>query len=291
MSSAETGDAAKSEPSDDVEAGSAPAEPEVPDRSRRWRQILNLLAQRGRLSVSDAAVELGVSEATVRRDFTELDRQQLAARTHGGVVATSVAYDLPARYRPAEGDGAKERIAEAAAQLVVPGSVVGFNGGTTTTATARRLANRPDLYELQPTPAVTVVTNALNIASELVLRPHIRTVSVGGVARPQSYELIGPLVPLVLAELWLDLLILGVDGISSAAGVSCQDEGEASINALMVQRSDRVVVVATGDKLGRRTFARICNATDVSVVVTDASAPAAEVEALRLDGLEVTIIE
>ncbi len=110
-------------------------------------------------------------------------------------------------------------------------------------------------------------------------------------ARPQSYELIGPLVPLVLAELWLDLLILGVDGISSAAGVSCQDEGEASINALMVQRSDRVVVVATGDKLGRRTFARICNATDVSVVVTDASAPAAEVEALRLDGLEVTIIE
>ena len=290
MSSAETGDATTPEPSAAGAAGSAQAEPEVPDRSRRWRQILNLLSQRGRLSVSDAAVELGVSEATVRRDFTELDRQQLAARTHGGVVATSVAYDLPARYRPAEGDGAKERIAEAAAQLVVPGSVVGFNGGTTTTATARRLANRPDLYELQPTPAVTVVTNALNIASELVLRPHIRTVSVGGVARPQSYELIGPLVPLVLAELWLDLLILGVDGISSAAGISCQDEGEASINALMVQRADRVVVVATGDKLGRRTFARICNATDVSGVVTDASAPPDEVEALRLDGLEVSIV-
>ena len=77
------------------------------DRSRRWQLLLNLLAERGRLSVADAADALGVSAATVRRDFAALADQQLATRTHGGVVATSIAYDLPARYRSAERVDAK----------------------------------------------------------------------------------------------------------------------------------------------------------------------------------------
>ena len=68
-----------------------------PDRSQRWRRLLDVLADRGRLSVTEGAALLGVSEATVRRDFTSLASQQLVTRTHGGVVATSVAYDLPAQ--------------------------------------------------------------------------------------------------------------------------------------------------------------------------------------------------
>jgi DeoR family transcriptional regulator of aga operon len=264
------------------------------DRSRRWRALLDLLAERGRLSVTEVAAQLGVSEATVRRDFTELARQQLVTRTHGGVVATSVAYDLPARYRAASGDSPKERIAAAAVDLVEVGTVVGFNGGTTTSAVARRLASRSDLAgglgRGQSRPTLTVVTNALNIATELVLRPHIRTVTLGGVARPQSYELTGPLATLVLAELWLDLLVLGVDGVSAAGGASCDHEGEAGVNAMMVQRADTVVVVATGDKLGRRTFARICDAARLAMVVTDPSAPPAEVEALRAAGVDVRIV-
>lgn len=262
------------------------------DRSRRWRALLDLLAERGRLSVTEVAAQLGVSEATVRRDFTELARQQLVTRTHGGVVATAVAYDLPARYRAASGDSPKERIASAAADLVDAGTVVGFNGGTTTSAVARRLATRSDLAggSGHARPALTVVTNALNIATELVLRPHIRTVTLGGVARPQSYELTGPLATLVLAELWFDVLVLGVDGVSAAGGASCHHEGEAGVNAMMVQRADKVVVVATGDKLGRRTFARICDADRLAVVVTDPSAPPAEVEALRAAGVDVRIV-
>ena len=109
-----------------------------------------MLGDSGRLSVTEARALLGVSEATVRRDFAALAAQQLVTRTHGGVVAAAVAYDLPARYRgrsdPDRGQAErKERIAAAAAALLEPGTVVGFNGGTTTTATARRLAARPDL--------------------------------------------------------------------------------------------------------------------------------------------------
>ncbi|MPZ62565.1 MAG: DeoR family transcriptional regulator [Propionibacteriales bacterium] len=267
------------------------SEPTTPDRSRRWRALLDLLAERGRLSVVEAAASLGVSEATVRRDFTALAAQQLVTRTHGGVVATAVAYDLPARYRPGGADAAKERIAAAAADLVEPGMVVGFNGGTTTSATARRMAGRTDLVETSSTtPTVTVVTNALNIATEMVLRPRIRTVSLGGVARPESYELTGPLASLVLNELWLDLLMLGVDGFSLDGGASCGHEGEAGTNALMVDRASKVVVVAGSEKLGRRAFARICDVTEVSVLVTDSGIDPAFVSGLREADVEVLTV-
>ena len=269
--------------------GADPASDGRGGRSWRLRTLLDLLAGTGRLSVTDAAGELGVSEATVRRDFTSLAKQQLVTRTHGGVVATSVAYDLPVRYRGGGDDDAKERIAATAADLVERGQVIGFNGGTTTSATARRVAARADLAASTSVPALTVVTNALNIATEMVLRPHIRTVSLGGVARPQSYELVGPLASSMLGELWLDHLVLGADGVTTDTGVSCFHEGEAGINALMVERSGEVTVVAAAEKLGRRTFARICDIGAVRTLVTDESADPAYVEALRGKGVRVIL--
>lgn len=260
-----------------------------PDRARRWRALLDLVSERTRLSVGEAAQELGVSEATVRRDFTTLAEQQLVTRTHGGVVATSVAYDLPARYRSAQDTDARGRIAASAADLVTTGMTVAFNGGKTTTVTARRLAARADLAEAREQPALTVVTNGLNIATEMVLRPYIRTVTLGGVARPESYELTGPLATMALNELWFDVLFLGVDGISADAGASCGHEGEAEVNAMMVRRAGMVVAVAGGEKIGRRTLARICDTGAISTLVTDSSADPDGVAAFRRAGLTVVL--
>ena len=264
--------------------------PKVADRGARWSTLLGMLAERGRISVGEAADALGVSEATVRRDFGDLAAQQLVTRTHGGVVASAVAYDLPVRYKQGGGDSAKDRVATFAANLVPEGTVVGFNGGTTTSATARKLAARADLAASSRRPSITVVTNALNIATEMVLRPFIRCVSLGGVARPESYELSGPLASMVLGELWLDTVVLGVDGVSAAGGATCEHEGEAGINSLMVQRADRVVVVATGDKVGRRAFARICSSEQIQVLVTDATAPPAALDEFRAAGVTVEIV-
>ncbi|MGK5740964.1 DeoR/GlpR family DNA-binding transcription regulator [Micromonospora sp. URMC 103] len=259
------------------------------DRARRLQALLELLAARGgRLSVGEAANALGVSEATVRRDFTALAAQQLVTRTHGGIVASSVAYDLPVRYRHRGDRSTKERIAATAAGLVEPGSVVGLNGGTTTSATARHLAARPDLAQATHRPALTVVTNALNIATEMVLRPSLRTVILGGVALPQSYELTGPLTTMVMQSLWLDVLVLGVDGFS-ADGTSCHDESEAGIDALMVSRGRRVVVVAGSEKLGRHSFAKICDASAVDTLVTDDAADETVVAELRSAGVTVLL--
>lgn len=245
---------------------------------------MTLLGERGRLSVTGAADELDVSLATIRRDFTALDEQQLVNRTHGGVVAAQVAYELPVRYRMTP-DDPRDRIGAALAQRIGPGDVVGLNGGTTTSAVARHIGALSDSFDRR----VTVVTNAVNIAAELVLRDQIVTISTGGVAKPHSYELTGPIAHRSLDDMWLGWMVLGVGGLS-LEGASCSNHDEAEVNAAMVQRATRVVVVAAAEKLGNRSFSRICALEAVDELITDQSAPMPAVEALRTAGVEVTLV-
>jgi DeoR family transcriptional regulator of aga operon len=256
-------------------------------RYRRWNELLELLAAAGQLQVEEAAKALGVSEATVRRDLDELARQQMLTRIRGGAVAQGVTYDLPLRYKSERHPSEKQRIAAVAAGLVRPGQITGLNGGTTTTEVARALATRSDLNSQVPSPAVTVVTNALNIATELAVRQHIKIVTTGGVARPQSYELTGPLATGVLEQVTLDVAILGVDGIDAAAGATAHHEGEASINRLMARQAAKVVIAADSSKVGRRAFARICTAGEIDVLVTDAGIAAEDAARLEDAGVDV----
>jgi DeoR family transcriptional regulator, aga operon transcriptional repressor len=258
-------------------------------RYERWNELLDSLAQSDRLTVEEAAEHLGVSRATIRRDFDELARQQMLTRIRGGARRNSVAYDLPLRYKTARHASEKERIGVTAAALIPAGGTVALNGGTTTTEVARAIATRGDLDGSPGEPTMTVVTNALNIANELAVRPHVKIVLTGGVARRQSYELIGPLATLVLETLTVDYAILGVDGLDGALGATAHHEGEASISQLMARRADHVMIVADGSKLGGRGFARICDAGDVHTLVTDSSAPASELERLRERGVRVVI--
>ncbi|NUP64495.1 MAG: DeoR/GlpR transcriptional regulator [Nonomuraea sp.] len=234
-------------------------------RYDRWNAILELLAQEGRLSVEEAAQSLDVSTATIRRDFDQLAQQQMLMRTRGGAVAQSVSYDLPLRYKTARHADEKHRIAAAAADLVTPGAVVGLNGGTTTSELARTLATLSTLES-----GFTIVTNALNIAAELTVRQHVKIVVTGGVARQQSYELIGPLASGVLEQVTLDVAFLGVDALDVELGASAHHEGEASVNNLLISRAGQVVVVADSSKVGKRAFSRICPIDRIDTLVTDA---------------------
>src|SRR5579863_1385120 len=256
-------------------------------RYRRWNELLESLAADGQLQVERAAQVLGVSAATVRRDFDELARQQMLTRIRGGAVAKGVTYDLPLRFYTERHPTEKQRIAAVAAGLVLPGQIAGLNGGTTTTEVARALAVRADLSSGGASPAVTIVTNALNIATELAVRQHIKIVATGGVARPQSYELTGPLATGVLEQVTLDIAFLGVDAIDAVAGATAHHEGEASINRLMGRQARKVVVVADSSKVGQRAFARICTPAEIDVLVTDGGINPEDAALLEAAGVDV----
>ena len=257
-------------------------------RDARWKALLELLVERGRLEVEEVATELEVSAATIRRDFDQLAEQQMLVRTRGGAVVHGVSYELPLRYKTARRASEKQRIAKAVAALVTPGEAVGLTGGTTTTEVARALAVRPDLTA--GSPALTVVTNALNIAGELAVRPQFKIVVTGGVARPQSYELIGPLADGVLGQITLDVAVLGVVAFDVTHGAAANDEAEAAINRLLCERAERVIVAADSSKLGRRAFAWICAAESVDTLVTDAAVTEETVRGFQEAGVGVVAV-
>ncbi|MCP3822736.1 DeoR/GlpR family DNA-binding transcription regulator [Streptomyces sp. A3M-1-3] len=254
-------------------------------RDARWKALLDLLVEQGRLDVEEAATALDVSAATIRRDLDQLAEQQMLVRTRGGAVVHGVSYELPLRYRTSRRAAEKQRISTAVAALIVPGEAVGLTGGTTTTEIARRLAARPDLAT--GSPALTVVTNALNIANELAIRPQFKIVVTGGVARPQSYELIGPLADGVLSQITMDTAVLGVDALDVIHGAAAHDEDEAAINRLLCERAQRVVIAADSTKLGKRAFARICATAEVDILVTDAAVPQETADRFTEAGVQI----
>jgi len=244
--------------------------------------ILERLNAHGTVGVTDLAVELGVSVASVRRDLQLLEDQHLLSRTHGGAVSSGVLYELPMRYRGGRNQDQKRLIAQAAALLVTDGVMsVALSGGTTTTEVARVLATRTGLK---------VVTNAINIASELAPRPHIGLVVCGGTARPESHELVGPIAEQTLARINVDIAFVGVDGISAGAGLTTHHEVEAATNRAMIHTAARVVVVADGSKVGRRAFAQIARLEEISDVITGESADLVECQRMQDAGVRVVIV-
>jgi DeoR family transcriptional regulator of aga operon len=247
----------------------------------RLGTIMERLSLDGSVNVVEIARELEVSAATVRRDLRLLENQRLLGRIHGGAVPQGVLYELPLRYKSTRQPEQKRRIAREAATRVVDGWAIGLTGGTTTTEVARALVDRPRL---------TVVTNALNIASEIAVRPNLKLVVTGGVARAESYELVGPIAEASLEGLNLDMVFLAVDGISPEAGLTTHHEIEAGTNRALIERASRVTVVADSSKIGKVAFARICTVADIDELITDDGAERAAVAALEDRGVTVTTV-
>ncbi len=259
------------------------------DRRDRLSRLIEDIIEHGSVRVEDVVERFGVSGPTARRDLDALAAQQLVVRTRGGAIANSTTGEMPMRPRTSQRRHEKDAIARAVAALVRPGSVIAFNGGTTTTAAAYEVGVRAAAEPAFAGVETTVVTNAVNIANDLVVRPQLRIVVLGGVARPRSYELIGPLTELILPAISIDTLFLGVTAIDPEHGLFTPDEGEASVNAALVAAARRTVVIADSAKFQATAFARICGLGEVQALVTDRGVPDTAAQRVRDAGVELLI--
>lgn len=251
-------------------------------RADRVAGILQCLTDEHSVDAAALAAKFDVSPATMRRDLQMLADQRLLVRTHGGARAYDVASELPLRYRGTTRRDEKLAIAAAAAELLPKGLLVlGLSGGTTASEFARVIASRVDL---------TVVTTALNIAAELALRPRLKVIMTGGVARPQSYEVVGPFAEQTLQALHLEVAVVGVDGITAQDGLTTHDEIEAHTNRTLISRARRVIVIADGSKVGRVLLAQMCPLDAVHDFVTDDTADPETLDQLRAAGVAVHVV-
>jgi DeoR family transcriptional regulator, aga operon transcriptional repressor len=249
---------------------------------QRRRKILDLLEQKGQITVRDVVEKFSVSAVTARGDLDALASSGAAVRSHGGAVRQMEANrDYPLRLKATLHHTEKSKIGRAAADLIQSNEVVILDSGTTTAEIARQLKAK----NLQ---SVTVITNALNIVSELVDAPGITVIGIGGLLRPVSLSFVGPQAEAMLKDLHADRLFLAVDGFDLENGPSTPDVLEAQLNALMMTVAKETNVVADYSKLGRRSVSRIGPIDKVHRLITDTRAPEEFTQELRNRGIQVT---
>lgn len=238
-------------------------------KSERLDSILERVLAEGVVTVDELCEEHGTSPATARRDLDELANRGLIRRTRGGAHPATVSFDMTLRQKRNHQAEEKAAIARLCLTMLSPGDAIGLTGGTTVGAFAKAIldwaADRPSPDNL---PVLTVVTNALNIASVLSKSPSIRTVVIGGVLNPRSLELTGPFGADTLSKLSLDSAFIGVNGVGSN-GPGTVDELEGAANRLLASRARRAMVLADSSKFGRQPFFTLGGPAIIDTIVTD----------------------
>ena len=249
----------------------------------RQESIAGLVAQRGRVSVSEVAETYGVTTETVRRDLGRLERAGVLRRVHGGAVPTAslTLVELGVAARDTAFAEQKDRIARAALQLLPPagGSVV-LDAGTTTGRLAQLLpGDRP----------LTVITNALPIATTLASTPSVGVQLLGGRVRGVTQAAVGEDAVRALRDLRVDVAFMGTNALDPDFGLSTPDADEAAVKRAMVGAAASVVVLADSSKIGRTYLVRFAALDQVDVVVTDSDVDADAVRELRAREIEVVV--
>ena len=156
-----------------------------------------------------------------------------------------------------------------------------LDSGTTTLEVARHLDKFHHLH---------ILTNAMNIATELMAYKRFDVVLLGGNVRVNSHSTVGPLALSVLRNFAGYKLFLGVDSFSLEHGVSTPSLEEALLNQLMIQQADKVIAVFDSSKFNKRSFSYIANADAIDCIVTDNAIPSGMASKLRAIGIDVKIV-
>jgi len=263
--------------SEDVAAGLAQAP--IHAVARRHR-ILERVAAEQTIHVADLARELGVSEMTIRRDIRRLERDGFLRQTYGGATAhVTRSFDVSFNARALQHPREKRLIGIAALELIGDARLVYLGIGTTAEQVARYLPARDDL---------SIVTASLPIASLLGTRT-TRVTVVGGRVLRDELHCVGPVAVRTLERFRFDLAIVGVAGLSRRWGLTELTDEEAEVQRTAVDRAARVVVIADGSKLGAVTSAIVAPLDRIDTLVTDGSAPGAELDALASAGIEIVV--
>jgi DeoR family transcriptional regulator, aga operon transcriptional repressor len=246
----------------------------------RRHQILERVADQQTIQVGELARELRVSEMTIRRDIHRLERDGFVRRTYGGATAhLTRAVELAFNARALQHATAKRQIGMAAARLVEGASTLFVGVGTTAEHFARFLPSREHIM---------VITGSLPIASLLGTRS-VRAVVLGGVVQREELTCSGPVALATVARYHADIAVIGAAGVSTRGGITELEDDVAEINRLMMERSDSVMVIADGSKLGAVARATVAPMSGVQTLVTDASAKPAELDGLRALGVQVLV--
>jgi DeoR/GlpR family transcriptional regulator of sugar metabolism len=249
----------------------------------RHSRILDLLKERGSVTVDDLAEELDVSSVTVRRDLDILDRRGFLTRTHGGAKPLRARMEAMPERMFSEKDGLyvaeKQKIAERATQLIGDDEIVFMNSGSTVLFFLRALRNK----------RIRIITN--NAAALQCERDRlVELMILGGEYRQESRSLVGEIPLKIIQDIFSSHTILGTNGLDLERGLTTSVYQECSINKAMINNTHgKVIVLADHTKMGFVSNFVSASLDRINIVITDEKCPPLIRSALEKRGIEVIL--
>ncbi len=244
----------------------------------RQRRILELLQGAGSLRTLETAVELGVTDETVRKDFEILEKRGLLLRTHGGASRPErLREELPFTERQAIRREEKQAIAKLAAARIQANETIFLDASSTALT----------LTEFLPDLPLTILTNALNVFTALSDRPKLDLICTGGLYDPASRSFIGLTAEKALQRYHIHRMFFSGNGLHAGRGASERNARQAAFKERVVANSEDVVFLADHSKLGCKSAFFFAEVADLSCLITDKSADPAWLAELRQRGVEV----
>ncbi len=248
--------------------------------AKRHQVILSALAERGVLSINELMSWLRVSHMTVRRDIQALEREGRVLSVSGGVTLAQKITSEPSHLvKRSLQHAEKEAIAELAAELVVPGSTIYIDAGTTSLELAERIAHVQDLV---------VISNDLAVVDLLVQRSDCRLYHTGGQVLRENRSCIGDATTQFLRSLNIDIAFLSASSWN-AVWISTPTEAKVSVKKAAVAASAKRVLICDSSKYGKvGTFNAVAIA-ELDFIVTDDNLPENARQAIKQSGAELMI--
>ena len=251
----------------------------MPIKSERQEQILELIRDHNRITLSKISENFGVSDITIRRDIKMLEDSGSVRRAHGGVVYyVEPDEEAPVVKRQWVAQSAKQDIAQHAAAQVNNGDSIFVGSGSTAMYVARSLKQHQRL---------TVTTNAVTVIQELANIDGINLIVLGGILRPTELSMIGHITEQALQEVRVDRVIVGMRGIDLNAGLTSDYLPEVMTDRAIMNMSGKVTIVADSSKLGRIASGFVAPIERMTTLITDTNADPIFIQSLQMRGITV----
>lgn len=249
--------------------------------AERRKYILDNIAKRGFIKVSEMAEELNVTKATIRKDLQFLEDRNLLFRAHGSAMpAKAPVTEASIKVKTPINSDLKRKIALAAAKLITKDDSIIIASGSTMTAFAE---------VLKPVNHLNVVSPSINISLLLGDNPEISVLQLGGIISGHSLSVRGEYAFNGLQNTLCSKLFFGADGFEVEGGVTCATIQEATLTQHMMKAASKSILLADSTKIGRRGFGRICALEDIDILITDSGLPEKVIKSIEDLGVEVII--
>ncbi len=231
-------------------------------KKSRQDAILKKLDEYESISVEDLCRDFNVSEATIRRDLTDLNADNRLHRVLGGArAAENYKSEMPVFDRFDEMKNEKNRIGRAAAKMVEDGDIIFISSGTTT------MYLIPYLSEIQN---LTIITNSLLVINKTVcLKNKINLISIGGTYRESEQSFLGKMAVRELQALRANKLFIGVRSIHSNYGLTNDNLTETQVDREIISMAETVIIMADHTKFNNLAPVFLAGFNEINAIITD----------------------